>query len=85
FIPVHDMPAPRSLPAGWNLAGISGTLPKSAESALSSLSSWTTCVPFDSSSQQYREGIIKGSSSAQTLLAPGEGFWIYLVSPGQLG
>ena len=74
----------KSLATGWNLAGITGTSPKSAGSALSGLSSWTYVVTYDSTVQQYRDAAIKGSTDAQTLLTPGEGFWIYLDSPGTL-
>jgi len=74
---------PKTLNTGWNLAGISGTTTKSAETALSGLASWSYVVSYDSARQQYRDAGIKGGQS-QITLSPGEGFWIYLDAPGSL-
>jgi len=71
----------KTLNAGWNLAGITGTSSKSAESALSGLASWTYVIPFDSSNQQYRDAGIRGNSNAQIMLDPCQAFWIYMNSP----
>lgn len=73
----------KALTTGWNLAGVSGTTAQTAELALSGLSSWTYVVTYDNSSQQYRDAGVKGAQ-AQTMLAPGEGFWIYVNSPESL-
>lgn len=73
----------KALNAGWNLAGISGTSPASAEKALSGLSSWSYIVSYDAARQQYRDAGMKESQS-QITLNPGEGFWIYLDTPGTL-
>lgn len=82
---VSGAPAtPKRLAAGWNLAGIPGTLSQPAESALSGLSSWSYVVVYDSAMQQYREATIKGSGSSGAILTPTEGFWIYLDAEGQL-
>ena len=87
MIPVKVSGSPvssRILNPGWNLAGISGRDQKPAETALQSLSGWTQVIGFDSGRQQYRDAIIRGSPNAQTLLTPGEGFWIFMQSQGQL-
>lgn len=76
--------SPKTLGAGWNLAGISGTSLKSADSALSGLSSWTYVIPFDSNAQQYQDAIINGNINALTTLEPYKAFWIYLNSSGTL-
>lgn len=73
----------RALKTSWNLAGISGTSAQSAELALSGLSSWTYVVTYDNNSQQYRDAGVKGAQT-QTMLVPGEGFWIYVNSPESL-
>lgn len=74
----------KSLATGWNLAGISGTSPRSADVALSGLSSWTYIIPYDSSAQKYRDAGIRGNTNAPVILEPYEAFWIYLNSPGTL-
>ncbi|HOL42514.1 MAG TPA: hypothetical protein PLY78_11850, partial [Methanospirillum sp.] len=64
-------------------AGITGTSPASAETALSGLSSWSYIVSYDAARQQYRDAGMKENQSQITLI-PGEGFWIYLNTPGTL-
>jgi hypothetical protein len=73
----------KPLDTGWNLAGISGKTAKPAETALSGLSSWSYVVSYDPARQQYRDAGVKGGGS-ETLLMPGEGFWVYLNAPENL-
>lgn len=84
---VYDLgqvPLPRSLPAGWSMAGTVGLTPRDAGSALSSVrDQWSYCLGYDADRQQYREMIIRGSND-DTPLSPYSGFWIYLSDPGLL-
>jgi hypothetical protein len=85
---IQDGPiTPRALNAGWSTVAIPSTSPIPAARILSSLSDWTYVIGFDASVQQYQQPIIKGGegqNSDQISLNPGEGYWIYLSSPGQL-
>lgn len=84
---VYDLgqvPLPRSLPAGWSMAGTVGLTPRDAGSALASVrDQWSYCLGYNADMQRYREMIIKGSNDG-TLLSPYSGFWIYLSDPGLL-
>lgn len=77
-------PLPRSLPAGWSMAGTVGLTPRDAGSSLSSVrDQWSYCLGYNAEMQQYREMIIRGSNDG-TLLSPYHGFWLYLSDPGLL-
>jgi len=82
-IKVQGLPTEaKNLYVGWNLAGITGTTTQDASVALAGLSSWSSLVRYDAHAQQYRDPSMK--EAAGTMLAPEEGFWIYLDAPGAI-
>ncbi len=76
----------RTLYPGWNPLGIPGIESITARTLMNPLgNSWTYILVFDASTQSYRMSIINGGNgpfSAERLLNPTEGFWVYMNEPG---
>jgi hypothetical protein len=80
-----SIPAPRSLPEGWNTIGFTGLNPTSARNTyLSVQPSWVNSMGFNANTQSYESTIFNGDSSESTLLFPTKGYWLYMRSPGSL-
>ncbi|MEN6513281.1 hypothetical protein [Methanoculleus sp.] len=81
-------PMERSLVAGWNAVGITGTTPATARDALFSVSGqWTTLIGFDARRQAFETGIVNGGSNDYAdsrAVSPGKGYWLYMTGPGTL-
>ena len=79
------IPKEVTLFAGWNPLGVTGPDAVTADSFLSTISgSWSQVLTFDACAQTYRQAIIKdseGSFSDLRMLHPGQGFWVYMISP----
>lgn len=78
----------KQLHPGWNPVGVPGKESITAYDLLSPLTdAWTNILVYDSRTQEYRPSIINGGNgtySADRLLYPGEGWWIYMNRPGIL-
>ncbi|PKL60716.1 MAG: hypothetical protein CVV33_01240 [Methanomicrobiales archaeon HGW-Methanomicrobiales-4] len=81
-------PVQRTLQAGWNTIGISGTTPKTLNQTLQSISDkWLFLIPFNSTSQLNNNPLIRGwkdINGEEYTLEPGKGYWIYMTSPGDV-
>jgi len=81
-------PMERSLVAGWNAVGITGTTPPAARDAFLSVDGqWTTLIGFDAGTQTFETGIANGGSGEYAdsrQVYPGRGYWLYMTGPGTL-
>jgi PKD repeat protein len=78
-------PPSRSLPAGWNGIGFTGTTQQTARNTyLSVQPNWTTSMGFNSVTQQYGPTIFNGDPTELTMLFPTKGYWLYMRTPGSL-
>jgi hypothetical protein len=81
-------PAERTLSAGWNTVGATGTAPATARDTFYSVNAgWTTLIGFDAANQIPETGIINGGSGAYSdtrSIYSGKGYWLYMTNPGTL-
>jgi len=82
-------PAERTLAAGWNAIGVTGTAPATARDTLYSVNGqWTNLLGYDAGRQAFETGIVNGGSGANAdtrSVYPGRGYWLYMTGPGTLG
>ncbi len=81
-------PEERTLSAGWNTVGTTGTAPATARDTFYSVNAgWTTLIGFDAANQIPETGIINGGSGAYSdtrSVYSGKGYWLYMTVPGTL-
>ncbi|PKL56158.1 MAG: hypothetical protein CVV35_06130, partial [Methanomicrobiales archaeon HGW-Methanomicrobiales-6] len=81
-------PSERTLVAGWNAVGITGTTPPAARDALLSVDGqWTTLIGFDAGTQVFETAIVNdgsGEYADNRSVYPGRGYWLYMTGPGTL-
>ena len=81
-------PAERTLSAGWNAIGTTGTAPATAKDTLYSVNrEWSTLIGFNAGSQSFEAGIVNGGSDANAdtrPVYPGRGYWLSMSGPGTL-
>ena len=81
-------PAERTLSAGWNAIGTTGTAPATAKDTLYSVNrEWSTLIGFNAGSQSFEAGIVNGGSGANAdtrPVYPGRGYWLSMSGPGTL-
>ncbi|MCU0630141.1 MAG: hypothetical protein MUF37_03180 [Methanoregulaceae archaeon] len=79
------IPAPRSLPAGWNTVGFTGMTPVSARNTyLSVQPEWVHSMGFNVLTQEYEPTIFNGDTTESAILYPTRGYWLYMRNPGNL-
>ena len=81
-------PAERTLSAGWNAIGTTGTAPATARDTLYSVNArWSTLIGFNAGSQSFESGVVNGGSGANAdtrSVYPGRGYWLHMTGPGTL-
>jgi PKD repeat protein len=78
-------PPSRSLPAGWNGIGFTGSTQQTARNTyLSVQPNWTTSMGFNAITQQYGATIFNDDPTELTMLYPTKGYWLYMRTPGNL-
>ncbi len=78
-------PPTRNLPAGWNSIGFTGVTQQSAHNTyLSVKPNWTTSMGFNAVTQKYDPTIFNDNPSDLTVLSPTKGYWLYMMTPGNL-
>ncbi|MHC4498246.1 MAG: RCC1 domain-containing protein, partial [Planctomycetota bacterium] len=84
-------PPVKALEASWNAIGHSSRKAVSADSTLCSVESkWAYLVGFNASAQAYKAAIINNDESGgvhdeDNLMYPSQGYWLYMISAGELG
>jgi len=79
------IPPSRSLPAGWNTIGFTGSDPTSARNTyLSVQPTWVNSMGFDAATQRYEPTIFNGDPGESTRLYPTKGYWLFMRGPGNL-
>ncbi|HWQ67793.1 MAG TPA: PKD domain-containing protein [Methanospirillum sp.] len=80
-----QIPPTKKLSKGWNTFGVTSLNTVQAYNALLSVRDrWVYVIGFDSASQRYQNTIMNVADSAQGLLYPGYGYWLYMNDEGEL-
>ncbi|MEI6842328.1 MAG: PKD domain-containing protein, partial [Methanomicrobiales archaeon] len=82
----QSLPPLRNLPAGWNGIGFTGVTQQPARNTyLSVKPNWTTSMGFNAATQKYDPTIFNGDPQTEfTLQYPTKGYWLYMMTPGNL-